>query len=250
MKKIFTLAAIALFTLASCSDDDATSTTPDTSNVLVKKRIDTDEDGEQFISTYQYSGNKIATVDHNDGSNEIYTYTGENLTKVDWYEDGVLVQKDVFTYNSDNKVATFISYNYNEDPQYNGADKYTYTYNANGTVTVVEAYGDHTEQNSIYQTATATLVNGNLVSYTGSQYSAVYTFDDKNAPFKNVQNYQNYVLSDLEGGLNNELSYTYTSNGYDENSQYVYEYNEAGFPVKVTETDDFGDVYVTQYIYE
>ena len=106
MKKIFTLAAIALFTLASCSDNDATPTTPEENVVLLKKTIENDVDGD-FTTTYAYDGTKLTGINYSDGTYDAITYTGDLITQwVEYYEDGSTHTK--FIYEGTNAGVNFI----------------------------------------------------------------------------------------------------------------------------------------------
>ena len=94
------MAAIALF-MVSCSDDDSNSTNQENA-VLVKKMIDTDEDG-TYTSILTYDGNKIISMVGTDGSTTEYTYTNGLLSKEETTYDSAIYEKTTYEYNSNNK---------------------------------------------------------------------------------------------------------------------------------------------------
>ena len=91
MKKLLCLLSASFLVLMGCSKDDATSENPDSSTVLLKKIIDTDSDGIETTAEYTYEGNKLIEVSYSDGNIEKSTYTGDLITKVEFFEEEVLI---------------------------------------------------------------------------------------------------------------------------------------------------------------
>src|ERR1044072_7607331 len=104
MKKILSMAAIALFmSMTSCSGDDSSETTnPSTETVLLKKIITTDEDGNAVTTNYTYDGTKLVKVTDSQGLVSNHYYEGDLPVKVEYFENNVLTQRDVFTYANGN----------------------------------------------------------------------------------------------------------------------------------------------------
>ncbi|MCO6148263.1 hypothetical protein [Flavobacterium sp. NRK1] len=249
MKKIFAIAAIALF-MASCSDDDSTSNNTE-NTVLLKKTIETSSEG-TLTSTFTYSGTKLTKITRNDGSYDEYIYEGDLVTSIKYHEGGEIIQEDIFTYNSDNKLATFTTLSFDEEI----GDKNEYIYNSNGTITVNGYYGDLDSQTYEGGTGTITITNGNIIKYESDGEVFQYTYDSKNFPLKNITSYDSMTLSYPEagGGLNNTVTYTANFGGSDdESSVFSYTYNAAGYPLTSTEVlNSFGDEEQIniQYFYE
>ncbi|KGO94264.1 hypothetical protein [Flavobacterium subsaxonicum] len=250
MKKIFTLAAIALFTLASCSDDDATSTTtnPEESLVFVKKTIETDSfDGSVITTTYTYTGNKLVSAESSDGTTEVRSYDNNNHLVAIEYNDEGYIKKEEFVYNSAGQLITYYWKIMYEDY----AEKTTFTYNANGTISTLETWGDLTSQTDVDGTGLITLSNGNIIqhAFTSSYGTEVnnFTYDDKNNPFRNVLGQDAINLTIPEDGVNNILTSVDEGNN---NFTNTYTYNSNNYPtVNVLSFDD-DSTKTTQYFYE
>lgn len=241
MKKIFTLAAVALFMMTSCSDDDNGSTNPAAGTILPTKIVENYGDGETFVSNYYYDGTKVIKITHNDGTEEQFTYTADRLSMIKYYEDGELVEEDTFTYNSNGQLTTYLSI----DLDYDWGYKTLYTYNADGTIGTAEYYGDAAAQDELNYNGVITFQNNNLTTVTGGGETITYTFDTKHDPFINATSYADIILGYQEGGVNNVLSY----NASDENSTTVYEYNSSDYPTHSVETFGDGTVYTTDFYY-
>ena len=245
------MAAIALFTLTSCSDDDndSTNNNPDANLVLPKKMI-VNAFGETTTVTYTYNGNRLMTATGTDGYLEQYTYNGDKIVERKITYDGILDQKDVYTYDGEN-LTKFEMHFFDDEGTEESVDRNVYVYNSNGTITVsmYSSYlgGDFT----MYETGIATITNGNLVSYVTDNSEQIYTFDDKNAVTKNLASEYYMTLAFLEGGKNNILSYTSSTNGEEDySSTSVFTYNSDNYPAteSVSSDSELNESY--QYYYE
>ncbi|KGO94263.1 hypothetical protein [Flavobacterium subsaxonicum] len=252
MKKLFTLAAIALFTMTSCSDDDATSTTPDTTTdgPLVTSFIET-MDGVPNTYTVTYDGNKVIKIQDQQGYVSNLTYTNNQLVKEEDYYDGEFSEYNHYSYSTDGKLAQVVNGQLYDDTTWD-VTKTTYTYNSNGTVSTLVYTGDETAQTTLKGAGTVTYTNGNLTGYSflpaGSTTPVVktLTYSDKNDAFKNVFGNEFTSLAYLEGGPNTMLSINDGDSGY--SATYTYQYNADNYPVSEVENWD-GDIITTQYFY-
>ncbi|KRD59650.1 hypothetical protein ASE40_11100 [Flavobacterium sp. Root935] len=245
MKKFLLLFGALTLSLTSCSSDDSPSGSSD--SVLLKKVILTSQDGESKSTVnYTYNGNKIVSIVDETGSMN-YTYTGDLITKIEFkLSDGSIEQVNTFTYNSDNKLATFVRV----EPDMDWGHKEVYTYNADGTISVQSYGGDSEVQTSVGGTSTIKFVNGEvaeIISITGNQPDRKYTYDDKNNPAKNILGFNKIAFVDGEGtGIaHNEVSET--TDGVITGT-YTYTYNTSGYPEKSNDKID-GISYSTQYFY-
>ena len=248
MKKILSMAAIALFMMtASCSSDDDSTPVTEQSN-LIKKTVMTTEDGLELVTNYNYNGNKIVSIVSSDDSSTTFVYTGDLITEVKYYEDGELVQTEAYTYTSDNKLAThtmFLTQDY--------ARKGEFTYNANNTITINYFTGDAESQTTPSGTYTLTVANENITQVnTGSSISTA-VYDSGFDPMYNITGYQAVNLAYNEGGKNNVISSTGDNVLGEAVLQYTttYTYNGANYPVTADETDvETGEVYHVEVFYE
>lgn len=269
MKKIFTLAAIALFTMTSCSDDSDSDTVtgPGTSpseTVLLKKMIVTDSDGMTETTNYTYNGKKIVSESTN-GEYSEYTYEGNNITKLDIRQEGDFRITYTFTYSTNGQLIKH-TYTHISPPMGPGQPSSSstitahYTYNADGTISYEDfvSFSDG-PQNQEHEHGILTFANGNLVNKVvnrpGNQVIIERSaYDTKNSPFKNVTGNNALAIAELVDGPNNIINYTSNTSTPGEperNYSYstTYTYNSANFPVTSVETYS-DDVYTTQYFYE
>jgi len=257
MKKIFTLAAIALFTLASCSDNDATPTTPEENVVLLKKTIENDVDGD-FTTTYAYDGTKLTGINYSDGTYDAITYTGDLITQwVEYYEDGSTHTKFIYEYNSQQKLKSF----YWLDYEYDTFTKYDYTYLPNGSISYTVSYSDDEvtfnipgDGGMIYPNRVEEYITDDIPEpYT---YAYNNTYDDKNNPLKNVTGFEKINFAGTDEGTNFGHNITIikatNSNGNSEQTLFTcsYVYNPEGYPVSSTGIYNGTDITETQYFYE
>ncbi|MEL1243457.1 hypothetical protein AAEO56_04220 [Flavobacterium sp. DGU11] len=263
MKKVFAMAAIALFMMTSCSDDSSSSNNNNNNSdtVLLKKTIETSQEG-TLTTTFTYDGNKLMREDYSDGGYLEYSYTNGHLADMKYYDAGnLLTDKDIFTYNSNGKLATYVEYHYPlEEGDEIWVEKSVYTYNPDGTISFKSFQGDEVSQTEPwYADATINLVNGNIISLmsTNAGQTTICTYDTKNSPYKNTVDFDAMALAFLnsdqmtESGINNVLTFD-LGNG-DVTESITYTYNSDNYPVTSDKTTSyFGAESHTniQYFYE
>jgi hypothetical protein len=222
-----------------------------TDNVLLKKEIVTDETGAVVTYFYTYDGNKLLKVTGSDGSLEEYSYNG-NLIIQRLYNDnrGYSYQRDTFSYDAQGKLSGFISAVIFTDGTDASVNRNEYTYNSNGTITVKNYFGNEEAQTELQDTATVTITNGNLVSYSGDEYTEIATYDSKNSPTKNILCDAVLTLAYLEGGVNNELTNRFDDGHGVQTTTSTYTYNSNNYPTTCTLTISSGEHSSSQYFYE
>jgi hypothetical protein len=237
MKKIFYLFSITFLILQSCSSGDSESTNTDT--ILIKKTIETDPQG-IYTNIFEYNGNKIVKVNSLINNNLIgtalYTYSGNLITEVNVFGNtNNLVQKNIYNYNSDSKVTSFVELDYLN----NIGRRATYNYNSNGTISSAEYEGSLTSQSTLKETKTITFTNGevsSLIEQIGSiTKTTYYTYDNKNSPFKNVLNHDKLaycVFRTFTSEINNNLTKINKVQSGINNmvSNFQYNYNSSDYP--------------------
>ncbi|KAF2519600.1 hypothetical protein E0W68_04450 [Flavobacterium salilacus subsp. salilacus] len=261
MKKVLTLAAIALFTMTSCSsDDDSPVTNPDENVVLLKKRISTDDIEGTITTLFNYDGNKLTSMVYDDGLIIEFTYDGDKVVEERILYNGELDEKGIYTYSGDNLVL-YERYSYDINDEVYEYVKKEYEHNSNGTIDIsIYQAENETEPLTLQDSGLLTFENGNLISYTECNQPQSWTYDDKNSPFKNIASFNNImILPDIfdsgdGGGQNNPLNWTvYHSSGTENfHTTYTYTYNSDGYPL--TEIFAYDDSPIPtnshQYFYE
>ena len=249
MKKIFMFVAAASLLMTSCGNDDSADTTPAETTILLKKSIETYQDGYVLTSTYTYDGNKIVGGTYSDGTHDVFTYTNDNITKIQTYDGDTLDEEETFEYNSNGQVITYIYKSYDFDDY---AERTTYAYNSNGTITATEYTGNHSAQTEPSGTRVLTILNDNITKNVSTDTNGevsdteTFTFDDKNNPRKNILGIKAINIAYGIDGANNILT---SLSGGPEDYSYTYTYNVDGFPVTFSDNDN-GNTSSTQYFYE
>ncbi len=252
MKKLALAFSALLLILSSCSSSDSSSSS--TTDVLPKKSIYTDDDG-TYTTLFTYNGNKIVTAISDDDTSIEFTYTGDLITKIEYFEGSTLDQTDTYTYNSSNQLVTFLRITYLDDY----GDRTTYVYNSDGTISFTDYSGDSTSQTMVDRNGKIFFENNELVKtefYIGSSSTLfntlTYTYDTKNNPFKNVTGFDKtgYDEGYTQGVNRNILTILGTAFNSDD-ATYDYTYNSSNYPTNVLETFTFsGMTTSTQYFYE
>ena len=249
MKKLVLVFSALVMVLSSCSSsDEETNTPPTSSSVLVKKAIVEDEDG-GYTTLYTYNGNKIVKTTNSDDTSEVFTYSGDLITKIEYYTDTTLDQKDIFTYNTDNKLITYTRLDYGIE----WGTKETYVYNSDGTLSVTEYIGDLTSQTQLNSTSKIYFTNGEISKIEGFEGGVKtrtinYTYDTKNNPYKNITGFDKLGIIFEEGISHNLLTESDTDTAGDPVT-YEYTYNSNNYPSMAKEIIGDG-TYTTQYFYQ
>lgn len=250
MKKLFALAATALFIMTSCSSDDSTNPGTNPNLGLLKKLIETYDDGSSFTTDFNYNGNKLVSEVDSDGWETIYTYTGELVTEMKTYEDETLFQTNMFTYDPNNKLATHLMLLHTQNSGY----KSEYTHNADGTITVENFHGDLNNQTTPIGTYIVTMSNNNVTEIDMGTATQTFTYTNTIDPYSLIAGNEWMAVAFAEGGgVNNMATWHYenTMGTVYNDATFTYTYNAANLPVTSVETDAVtGDVVTTQFFYE
>ncbi|WP_223678718.1 hypothetical protein [Flavobacterium hibisci] len=245
MKKILFLFGALAFALTSCSSDDDSSGSSDL--VLLKKEISTDSDGDKVITNYAYDGNKIVKITVDGSTDGVYfTYTGNLITKMEFKYDGDVEQINKYEYDSNNLLISFVM----TEPLEEYGFKEVYKYETDGSITVTTFRGDDVAQTTANGTRKITFTAGEITKITSTDSpSRSYTYDDKNNPFKNILGYDkiSFVEGEASGIVHNIVSEKDLDNN-EVTSSYVFTYNAANYPTKVTESEE-GETATVEYFY-
>jgi hypothetical protein len=259
MKKFALAFSALLLIMASCSksdSDDVKDQSILTGDVLIKKMIltSTTEDLDSFWNatyTYSYNGSKLTQITGNDGYKAVYTYTGDLITKIDYFYGIELEGKDIFIYNSSGKL---ISYK-DQDILQNFERIYNYTYLSNGSVTYNISIGQIGSACCPSSSQTYVFSNGELTA----DSNGPLVYDNKNNPFKNITGYKEIIFPEVAddyqiafGRNKNLTSVSLTSNPI-KGTFSTYTYNANDYPItSITNAnyDGFTGTVNAQYFYE
>jgi hypothetical protein len=131
-------------------------------------------------------------------------------------------------------------------------DNKRYTIDKDGYILVYEEGGERDGQ-IVYgdgYSAKYTYKDGNLISFSGEGHSD-YSYDDKKSPFSNCTS-PKWLIQNLASNFeskNNVIKSEGTDEGEKISSAYKYEYDSDGFPVKQTETNNYGNTTTTSFTY-
>ena len=253
MKKIILFVSAFALLLTACSSDDSEPAPATPSGTLLTKIIETYTDGTVEIVDFQYNGDKIATIVSDFGDKSVFTYTGDLITKEEYFVDDIIEETIIYDYDANQRLikSTLTTGSTIEIDDF--------TYNSNNTVTfITTSAGNTIAIGTIY-------FNGDqpykkeLTENPGttSEYSSVEetTFDSKVNPFVNVKGldkieiatpsyslgyggiFNNSLELKRDGNIIESYAYTYNANNmpatevydasqvspnYDSTSQYIY----------------------------
>lgn len=241
--KLFGLGLLLSLTLLSCSKD-AESTSSQTSLILPKKinYIENTSNDKVGKDTYfTYNGNKIVSDIYDGKSKNIYTYTGDFITKVESFYYAELTYTIDYTYTN-GKLTSMTE----KEPLY--PSKMTnYVHNTDGTVLYSSTYGK----------GKLTFKDGNLIEDASeTNGTETYEYDTKNNPFKNILGTSVLLYSFKDSGAHYNASknnYIKRTDKYNGNisvlSTSIITYNSNGYPILDNEYNIGTSGYYASYKY-
>ncbi|HEX8577064.1 MAG TPA: hypothetical protein VF677_12290 [Flavobacterium sp.] len=268
MKKIILLFTIAgAIFLNSCSNSDSELDSDDiTSDVLLKRTIETYQvNGTTRTSTtnFVYNGNKLVSSIETDGDDRTetrYTYTGDLITKEEFFENNELDETLTYEYNSDNKLIickrTIAGFNL--------IIKEVYIHNSDGTISVSTYTGDTISQDQLESNGRIYFTNDEISRTDNTEVGSIrtrmitYTYDAKNNPLKNITGFSKIAFVDEDNtgqGKHNILTEVSLDQGFPETTtiSFQYTYNTDDYPQMVTESllrdDGTTEESIIQYFY-
>lgn len=241
---------------------------------------------DNYYYEYCYFDGQETICESNDGSEEYrFTYSGNQLTTIAFYEDGELAVEADFIYSGGLLQKFFVEF-------FGETDEYRVSH-TNGKISKIENwdnyYAGSSEAFELYSYLTYSWSDNNVTKiedhrvYEGdggrqlgkgkrlfsakrhrankhnpksrlAEYldnSNEYTYDDKTNPFRGSA----FFFYDFEQGnllsANNALSNKYTSyydgGSYIYTTNYNYTYSSQGFPIEVVDEDDSGSTSTMEY---
>ncbi|MEO7978213.1 hypothetical protein [Flavobacterium sp.] len=237
MKKILCLFGALTLLLTSCTNDSS-----EENSLLPKKQIYTygSQPGENNTITYSYTGNKIDSLNYDDGTKIVFTYTGDLITKAIYTEDDEdHSTTTTFTYEN-NKLKSFLETSPNSSSR-----KKTYTYNANGTISTTTVLINPTTQQEIQDSSSILTLdaNGNIIKAEFNDLVNSFEYDTKNNPFKSITGYtfllDSGIFDQEANSVNNISKITENTGGIDTGTfAYVNTYNSDNYLIKSVQGDE------------
>lgn len=251
MKKLCFFLSLSAVLFTSCDGGaDLTPYDPNSSqSAIVQKIIETDDSGSNLTINFNYEGTKIVNYVDSDGGSGVFTYVGNALTRIDFYEGPDLAESDIFTYNSAGKITSHLNLIHANDY----AEREDFTHNADGSVSYNAFWGTVLEQPNVEGQGKLFFTNGE-VSKKETYFddlvlsSETYSYDSKNNPWKNVLGLNEALIfkGDVDGIRSNLL----TTSGSTDPHSVSYIYNIANFPETSVDVSALSGQISTQYFYE
>ncbi len=255
MKKIFAFVLFATFTIVSCSKDD--SDKKDNGPIVLKKMIETYEDGSSVTIQYTYDSDKITTVTYSNGFVENYYYAPDgNISKIEKLKNGVIAEEENFTSTSSVFLGRY------EKKIIEDSYVFTEGFGYRNIHTPMPDDQEYISSGSVLNNAegkksynTKYIMNGDNIFQKVDDYGynkvliATYQYDSKNNPFRNVHNNEFFILAKKRSGINNIIGINFNGPGLNENMSAKYTYNSDNFPVTSEETNEKGKKIKREYFY-
>ncbi|NGM62214.1 hypothetical protein G5B30_09835 [Sphingobacterium sp. SGG-5] len=204
-------------------------------------------DTKTYTIVYQENSKKIDKITETGGASTTYIYDGERIQKVSL---GSANSEDYNLYSYDGSGRLTKDENFRSSGE---TGTTTFSYSGGKTIVTGDGVGDL--QVELSYDGNENLTNAVLKDGTMSVGTVSITYNDKNAPFKNVPGWRdiryligaplgdNIGFEDILGSGNNPTGLTGTFDGDNVNVSYVYEFNDSKnpkFPTKVTGTKKVG----------
>ncbi len=259
MKKTLLFGILALSAVSCYSSDDTPfdNSDPSAQNVILPTKMT--KDG--IVMKINYNGTKIISMINNinHGQRIEFTYTDDYVTGIKNYENNVLESTVEYGYNN-GRMATAVTKEFSTTGAIENTVSFTYTYTSTTEISVkrqtnsgtagsstINSVFTYNNGNMVSNVGSGTgTVNGNTVNYTEKE---IYTYTDKNYPFKNVKGFDKIIfngnessdgVSMLFSNIKNSLSsykgeFTNTTAGGGTGSgmsahKYTTTFNSAGYP--------------------
>lgn len=251
MKKIALVFSVLFLILTSCTSNSEDTITIDQDSVLVR-RYTYGRNDQNITTNLIYNGNKVVSTNSNDGMSEKFTYSGNLITKIEHFFYDDLDQRNIYAYNSDGKLETFISL----APTMGNGKKVTFVNNSDGTTSYSKFIGNLTSQTTLQETGKIFYTNGEITkieSISGTMTIIQnFTYDEKNNPFKNCIGFSaiSFANFQVNGKSRNVLTYSSSLTLNNFSATYSYTYDNNNFPISVLiESGNFSSS-VNQFFYE
>ncbi|NDK54671.1 hypothetical protein [Pontibacter fetidus] len=252
--KLLSLFAVAALTFTACGDKDDDAQ-PNANLTPCKITAVSDDEGSSTAFSYNTAGYITSITQVEIDGEEEYEYT-TNYT----YDSSNKLVKEEFTENGE--VYGYITYEYSNGmvskskEYYDGELSYTATFTYDGSKRlskITEVTSDEEEYSMTFAYNSAGNVTQTEVKYMGQVFmrTKYENYDSKLTPYAAAKG----PLNLYEGTGNNNPGKVTTTYLWGEEpevytSTYTYVYSDKNLPTKITETDDDGTQYITNFTYQ
>jgi hypothetical protein len=255
MKSKLLLFSAALFTMFSCTNDSEGISVQNTTIPLIQKSVATSWSGQTITSSWTYDQNKLVSIVSDNGSQQLFTYTGDLITQIATQNEFGELTTDIFAYDSQNRLAL------HQELSGNFGRKEVYEYDSDGNVAVTKYFGTNLSQDDIIEHGIMIFEDGEVVHTKTSELASGvsqicdYTYDNKNSPSKNILGYDKIsaLLSANLKGISKNVTLNIQTTAGSESNKIVktYTYNNANYPTQISSMDPLdGDSGTVTYSYE
>lgn len=231
--------------LTSCSSDDSSSDSSVDTTIKPTKMVFKGPDNSViYVRDIKYDGNKILSTTDDDGYVFKYTYTGNEITKVEEFTSFTVLDRTTEYKYLNGKMVTEIQTMPNQSSYY----EIKYTYNTDGTISYESknviaggsSLGKFTYKNG-------NMIKGEHLNKGEVDGSTVYEYDAKKNPMSNVTGI-NLLISRTDISANNMTKLIMDSPAVTTTFSYLYNNND--FPTEQKRFDKAGKLEaIIQYTY-
>lgn len=224
----FLLFLASMLVLAACSNDD------DSGDNLLRRKVEYPFAFEgAIVSRYHYDGYKLEDIEISGGRRKIYVYDGDWIVNVKTYSDVALKEEERYQYDTAGRLVQKQVLDFGSG---NG-ERFTYTYNTDGTVIERRYDGNTLSQEDLQSVGTIHFENGlvkqivyDAINGSGETSTVTYAYDDKLAPESNITGFPKLSLVQDGAAMHNMTWIERTWSNSSEIMSYnmEYSYNELG----------------------
>lgn len=245
MKKVYLLLALISLFFTACSSDSSSDETTISGGPLLKQ-ITTVSENSNYVSTYYYNGNKLASIVSDTGTTFQFTYTGNLITSMDRFFGTDLVMRMEYIYDANGKLIKEKFFDYDNDYQ----EIHLYTYNSDNTVTQETYEGDAVTPAAflgkikIYLNSAGQFTRLDAFENDSWVTKTEATYTDYFSPLRNIIGF-NKILTSSVDAKNMFATYTNLNNVdypiLNESSVFDYTVNALNYPTQCIQTTTRND---------
>ena len=194
MKKFFFTALVGAMMISCSRDNDDTGSVTNDTSILPTKMTYSETGKADKVTTFSYNGNKLVKVAHGN-NNEIFTYTGDLITSMNYTDEYSFVSNFVFNYDANGNLISEKSVSYYKRNII--FSEYDITYTINGSTVTAQriSKGYNKSDGALSYTITSNIT---------------YTLDEKKRPIKYTITSQK-VGTEENAILNGTCTYSYNN---------------------------------------
>lgn len=240
MKRFIIALSFGLIFIACERNSNDTITNKE--DIILPVKILVEENGNSRFLTFKYNGNKLKEVIDTEESSLYYTYEGNLIKSIKKVDRSGGYYLYTYGYNSDEKLIYSTKQYTNMSGVKGSMTEKSYTYISSTEVDMVEKEGSK-ESNFKYILDEQGQIIENIK---GDGKKTIYTYDNKNGIFKNIEGVDKVELS--EKLLSSEYGGVFNNILNKDSEVYNYEYNQKGYPIRMI-SNNSNEKYTITFIY-